>query len=138
MKRRRAIKTTAICLLALISVLLIYTYAVPPLARLFFAGSGPRITTYREMTYREKCLAERMMDSIIEMEKIKDCEVLVLLDEEPIQPFISVELENNVKYADFTDSDIEAIKSIVSSISMDSESVVIDGNNISFGIGETE
>ena len=101
MKKKRAIKTIAICFLALICVLLIYTFAVPPLVRMLIIRSGPRITSYREMTDQERHLAERMMDSIIEMDKVKDCEVLILLDEEPIQPFVSLELEKNIKYAEF-------------------------------------
>ena len=72
------------------------------------------------------------------MEKIQDCEVLVLLTEEPIRPFISLELENNVKFADFTDSDKEVVIATVISISMEIEGVVIDGENISMSIGETD
>ena len=138
MKRKKVIITTGICLLALISGLLIYTFAVPPIVRHFVVESDPRIKTYREPTDREHFLAERISDAIMEMDKIQDCEVLVLLSEEPIKPFVLLELENNIKYADFTDSDIEAVKTTVISISKDIEGVVIDGENISMSIGEAE
>ena len=134
MKKKRAIKITVICLLALISVLLLNTFVIPPLARQFI-DNGPRIISYREPTDRERSLAERINKAIMEMDKIQDCEVLVLLSEEPIFPAVSLELENNVKFADFTESDIEAVKTIIISISMDIEGVVIDGKNINMSIG---
>ena len=137
MKRKKVIITTGICIIALIIGLLIYTFAVPPLARLF-VESSPSIQAYREPTDREQFLAERIRDAIMEEDKIQDCEVLVLLDDEPVQPFVSLILENNIKFADFTDSDIEAIKTTVSNISMDIAGVVIDGENISMVIGEAE
>ena len=99
--------------------------------------SNRRIQPYRELTEREQLLAERIEDTVLEMNMIQDCEVAVMLDE-PIHVIVSIILEINVKLSEFTDLDIQAVKTIVSDTSMSSENVTILAEDISIGVGESE
>ena len=99
--------------------------------------SGSRINPYRELTEEEQILGESLRYAIMEMDKILDCEVAVLLSLDPVMVFVVIILEDDEEISDFSDSEIQAVKTIISSvdISMNNENITINEDNISISVG---
>ena len=98
--------------------------------------SDRKIEPYRELTDREHSLSERVHDAIMEVYKIRECEVAVMLDV-PIHIIVAITLEENEKLSNYSELDSQAVYTAACN-AMSSENVIVGTENITISVGELE
>ena len=79
------------------------------------AGDAPTINSYDVIIEKERIVSEHLREYIIKMDKIKDCEVTVILSSYPIRATVVLVLEESETLSDV---EIQSIKSVINSLTI--------------------